>query len=62
MRSPILIICHNRFNEFFKLFKVVSKQKNRKIYIFQDGRKKDNDKNYIKLNNFLKKIKKKIYL
>jgi hypothetical protein len=59
MQSPILIICCNRFNEFFKLFKVVSKQKNRKIYIFQDGKKKDNDKNYIKLNNFLKKIKKR---
>ncbi len=38
--SPVLLICYNRLSEFNKLFNKVKKLQNRKIYIFQDGKKK----------------------
>lgn len=56
--SPVLLICYNRPLEFIKLFNKVKKLQNRKIYIFQDGKKK-NDSNWDKLNSLIKKNKNK---
>ena len=54
--SPVLLICYNRLSEFNKLFNKVKKLQNRKIYIFQDGKKKK-DLSWDKLNLLLKKNK-----
>ncbi len=55
MKSAILVISYNRPQEFSRLNKILKKEKNRKIFIFQDGQK-GKDNNWLKQNQLLKKI------